>query len=644
MKRLVALILVVCTLIFSAVAFSSCNVQGESGGNNNGGQNSGNTDGGNQGDNSAECADGIHTDNDDNDYCDFCSEYVVVVVDFYVLNDLHGKFCDTSSQPGVDELGGYLKEMRKKDDHTVFISAGDTWQGTAESGLTKGKILTEWMNELDFVSMTLGNHEFDWGENAIRENLAVAEFPFLAINVYNLDTHELADYCTPSVMVDRGDIQIGIIGAIGDCYSSVSPDMVENVEFKVGYELTDLVKMESLRLREAGADLIVYTLHDGYGNSTSADFINSSQLSSYYNPILSDGYIDLVFEAHTHQSYCFVDEYGVYHLQAAGENQAISHVEIEVNYANGNKHVSDADTVRSSVYSSYEADKGTEDIEDKYSDIIDFAYSEKLGRVSAYLNDSEVEDFVAQLYLEAGLDKWGKEYNIVLGGGFLKTRSPYNLSAGTKYYADLFSILPFDNRLVLCSVAGANLKSKFIYSTNGDYHCALSEYGADILDSISNAETYYIVVDTYTALFAPNRLTIVDYYDETTFARDLLAQAIQDGRLDATAGDYELTSIPKAIEIGEGLADNRATSDFYYVKGTVKYTPSSPYGNLYIVDENGNELYVYGLYDLDGLRYDAMPDKPKAGDTVILYSSIYKYVNGSSITIELKNATLIEIL
>ena len=41
-----------------------------------------------------------------------------------------------------------------------------------------GKVFI-WMNLLGFEAMTLGNHEFDWGEDAIRDNLACAEFPFL---------------------------------------------------------------------------------------------------------------------------------------------------------------------------------------------------------------------------------------------------------------------------------------------------------------------------------------------------------------------------------------------------------------------------------------------------------------------------------
>ncbi|MBQ7355085.1 MAG: metallophosphoesterase, partial [Clostridia bacterium] len=249
-----------------------------------------------------------HADSNDDGRCDSCLGSVLATVDFYAINDLHGKFADTDAQPGVDELTTYLKTSAAADDHAVFLSSGDMWQGSSESNLTEGRIVTDWMSDMGFVSMTLGNHEFDWGEAPIEQNAAAASFPFLAINIYDRETNARVDYVDASVMVERGGAQIGIIGAIGDCYSSISTDKVEDVYFKTGSDLTALVKAEAERLRAAGADFIVYSLHDGYGSSSSGEsFATDNKLASYYSPVLSDGVVDLVFEAHTHQRYTMVD-------------------------------------------------------------------------------------------------------------------------------------------------------------------------------------------------------------------------------------------------------------------------------------------------------------------------------------------------
>ena len=158
-----------------------------------------------------------HIDKNDDGICDDCNVSVLVAVDFYVVNDLHGKFDDTSMQPGVDELSTFFEIKKNTDEHVILLSSGDMWQGSSESNLTEGHLVTEWMNKMGFVAMAVGNHEYDWGEEIVQENAQLAEFPFLAINLYDVNTNNRVEYCDASVVVEKGGIQIGIIGAIGDC-------------------------------------------------------------------------------------------------------------------------------------------------------------------------------------------------------------------------------------------------------------------------------------------------------------------------------------------------------------------------------------------------------------------------------------------
>lgn len=475
----------------------------------------------------AECE--SHIDKDDDGECDACAVSVIVYVDLYAINDLHGKLITTNTNDGVEGLTTYLKNATETDEHAIFLSSGDMWQGGAESNLTSGRIVTDWMNALDFSSMTLGNHEFDWGEEKIEENATLAEFPLLAINVYDRTTNERVEYCSPSVIVDLGYIQIGIIGAIGDCYSSISSDKTEDVYFKVGSELTELVKNESVRLREAGADYVVYSLHDGYDQSSGSTVqIGSGSIASYYDVSLSDGYVDLVFEGHTHKNYVMIDSYGIYHLQGGGDNRGLSHVEVKINYANGSSGISAAEYVPSSKYEYLEKDGLVDELLEKYSDELS-----KSNLVVGY-NDSsrgsnEIRQLVARLYCEIGIAEWGEDYDIVLGGGFLSVRSPYYLEAGEVTYGTLNTLLPFDNQIVLCSIKGRDLKRKFLETSNKNYFIRLSEYGQQIQDEINDNEIYYVIVDTYTAYYAPNNLTVVAEYDPNIFARDLVADFIAQG-------------------------------------------------------------------------------------------------------------------
>ena len=473
-----------------------------------------------------------HADTNFDNLCDFCQVSLLVYVDFYAINDLHGKIADGEGHPGVDELTTFLKNAELRDDYLFLLSSGDMWQGSSESNLTDGHLTTEWMNALNFVSMTMGNHEYDWGEDLIESNDAIAEFPFLAINIYDKETNELVDYCQPSVVVEAGGIKIGIIGAIGDCYSSISGEQVKDVYFKVGKELTELVKAESTRLREEeGVDCIVYSLHDGYGRSKGEDvaYVGSSDLSSYYDTRLSDGYVDVVFEAHTHQQYLLMDQYGVYHLQNRGDNSGgISHVELAINQVTGQTSVNVAELISTTRYENLNDDAIVEELLAKYSDELAYAY-EELGYNANYRNSNYISRLVANLYLKAGTEKWGSEYNIVLGGGSINIRKPYNLNAGMITYADIYPLLPFDNELVLCSISGADLQKRFL--NNSDYVISLSSYGQSIQYNIDPNKTYYIILDTWSSLYAPNNVTEIARFGSNIYARDLLAQYIASGGL-----------------------------------------------------------------------------------------------------------------
>lgn len=470
-----------------------------------------------------------HVDVNDDGLCDDCGLSVVVNLDLFSINDLHGKICDTDNQPGVDELTTYLKKAYEIEDHVILISAGDMWQGSSESNLTEGYLVTEWMNELDFTAMTLGNHEYDWGEDAIKNNANLAEFPFLAINIFDRETDKRVPYCQASVMVERGGAKIGIIGAIGDCYSSISGEQSGGIYFKVGKELTALVRAEAQSLRQAGADFIIYAIHDGHGTSSAGTgAIADSALASYYDPVLSEGYVDIVFEGHTHQRYILRDGDGVYHLQNGGENKGICHAEVEINFANGKDRVHKAEFIASSVYDAMEDHPIVDTLMKKYQDKVS-AGDRVLGTNSRYRSGDELRQIVADLYRDVAEEAFGDEYPIVLGGGFLSVRNPYNLAAGEVTYRQLQSIFPFDNTLVVCSVKGSDLLAKFINTRNENYFISFTEYGETERGSIDPNATYYILVDTYTSTYAPNRLTEVARYTSDVYARDLLADHIQAG-------------------------------------------------------------------------------------------------------------------
>ena len=98
-------------------------------------------------------------------------------------------------------------------------------------------------------------------------------------------------------------------------------------------------------------------------------------------------------------------------------------------------------------------------------------------------------------------------------------------------------------------------------------------------------------------------------------------------------------SIADALAIGGAMTHDTTTAGKYYLTGKVADISNTEYGNMHIQDDNGNKIYIYGLYSADGkTRYDAMTTKPKVGDTITVYSVIGNY-NGA----QLKDARLTSI-
>jgi hypothetical protein len=84
-------------------------------------------------------------------------------------------------------------------------------------------------------------------------------------------------------------------------------------------------------------------------------------------------------------------------------------------------------------------------------------------------------------------------------------------------------ILPFDNPLYLCRIKGSDLKSKFL--NNSSY----VKYSTITASQVKDNEYYYIVADSWTALYDWAKCETIELYDNNTYARDLIAEYIKQG-------------------------------------------------------------------------------------------------------------------
>ena len=98
-------------------------------------------------------------------------------------------------------------------------------------------------------------------------------------------------------------------------------------------------------------------------------------------------------------------------------------------------------------------------------------------------------------------------------------------------------------------------------------------------------------------------------------------------------------SVKEAAELGASKEHNVYTEGKYFVTGEIVSIANTTYGNMTIKDADGNTLYLYGLYNIDGtIRFDAMETKPAVGDTITVYGIIGQYEG----TAQLKNGWLVK--
>ena len=126
--------------------------------------------------------------------------------------------------------------------------------------------MVQGLNALHYDAVTLGNHEFDNGIEALGEALSACEMPVVVCN-YDFSPFEMGKYIKPYVIVEKAGLKIGIVGVTCSLASVVSAeisnrliekDMVSSVQ-----ETVDAIRPE--------CDLVIALTHIGYDEHSPGD-------------------------------------------------------------------------------------------------------------------------------------------------------------------------------------------------------------------------------------------------------------------------------------------------------------------------------------------------------------------------------------
>ena len=114
---------------------------------------------------------------------------------------------------GVERRLQYIDSVRAKygKKKVLLLDAGDFNQGTPYFTVAHGDLEVELVNLMQYDVFTLGNHEFDNGQEDLARRLKMCRHKTVTCN-YDFSNTPLKKLVKPYVIVRRGGMKIGIIG------------------------------------------------------------------------------------------------------------------------------------------------------------------------------------------------------------------------------------------------------------------------------------------------------------------------------------------------------------------------------------------------------------------------------------------------
>ena len=196
---------------------------------------------------------------------------------------------------GVALIGSYWREAKARNPNgTIILSDGDNIGATPpNSAFLNDDPTIRAMNLLGFTASAAGNHEFDKGVDNYRRVQGLAQFSYLADNILDEKTGQIADFAKPYIIVKANGIDVGIIGA-----ANPETPTVTSPKGIAGYRWVDPLEPTNRYVKELvgkGVRTIIVTYHQG---SASGDFDSVNGIWANFIKGL-DPEVDMVFGGHT---------------------------------------------------------------------------------------------------------------------------------------------------------------------------------------------------------------------------------------------------------------------------------------------------------------------------------------------------------
>ncbi|MEJ7729271.1 MAG: 5'-nucleotidase C-terminal domain-containing protein [Polyangiaceae bacterium] len=372
----------------------------------------------------------------------------------------------------------------------LLVDAGDVFQGTLESNLGEGTVMIAAYAVLGYQAVAVGNHEFDFGpagaavtptgagedaRGALKARAAEAPFPFLAANLLDGASKRRVDWpnMPATATVDIAGVKVGIVGATTE--ETLATTLRSNVSDLAIAPLVEALGREAAALRKAGAQLVVAAVHAGgkcerFSGSVEADGCEAESEIFRVARALPAGAVDVIVAGHTHAGLAHRVN-GVAIIESTSYGRAFGRVDLTLG---GSPMAPTASRIfpprticetgegATCAGGSYEAAPVVADakVAAAIAPHVDQARHKRNAKVGvqvegplrrAYAEESALGNLFADL-TRAAVPATRTVVGLMNGGGLRA-----DLPAGELLYGQLYEAFPFDNKVAVVTIKGAEL-------------------------------------------------------------------------------------------------------------------------------------------------------------------------------------------
>lgn len=175
------------------------------------------------------------------------------------LNDIHGHIYSENGVGGFAKAATIIDRLRSVDPgNTFLLEAGDVNEGPLFFYF-HGNAEMRGLSLLGVDAGTLGNHEFDLGENVLLEAMSYAKFPIVVSNLRRKDGSS-APFPAHVIKKAANGLTVGFFGLITPELASMTGG---SKNFRTGQDLSAEAKRMVNLLKKEGCDTIVLLSHCG---------------------------------------------------------------------------------------------------------------------------------------------------------------------------------------------------------------------------------------------------------------------------------------------------------------------------------------------------------------------------------------------